>query len=115
MMDGAAHPRGTGGLLPPQAPSKAKQNKAKQSKERALLAILTRRFPLRGRSRAALRACCWEQQVCRVDVSSSGGRLGAFAEAAGSQWPPTLPCLARFCHKEIYRAISGTLRVKTSW
>ena len=25
MMDGAAHPRGTGGLLPPQAPSKAKQ------------------------------------------------------------------------------------------
>ena len=24
MMDGAAHPRGTGGLLPPQAPSKAK-------------------------------------------------------------------------------------------
>ena len=28
-----------------------------------------------GRSRAALRACCWEQQVCRVDVPSSGGRL----------------------------------------
>ena len=41
-----------------------------------------------GRSRAALRTCCSQQQVCWVDVPSSGGRLESYAEAAGSQLPP---------------------------
>ena len=40
-----------------------------------------------GRSRAALRTCCSQQQVCWVDVPSSGGRLESYAEAAGSQLP----------------------------
>ena len=42
----------------------------------------------RESSRVALRTCCSQQQVCWVDVPSSGGRLESYAEAAGLQLPP---------------------------
>ena len=66
------------------------QRNSKRERERQRVAILAQvdlPLPSGGRSRTAWWGCCWEQQTCRVDDPSSGGRLERTPAAFAVKWP----------------------------